>query len=131
MFGAIFGLKAGRQEDGELSVEVVVGVAILGMLAGGLVALADRPTRKAKTGKGEEKGDKGTFAGRFIALLSLFLWWVPFFGLIFGAWAFLTNRHGTGWGRVVAWIGFVLSAAVSVLFAGLLIHEALTRPAAQ
>lgn len=109
-----------------LSWEWLVGGAGVGLLAGGLIWLLDRPPAPAgsvdapgeESGggvglEGEGRGQSGVI-GRFLALVSVGFFWTPGVGLILGIAALLTNLRTRDWTRKCSKVGLGLSVAASI-----------------
>lgn len=102
--GMFFGLRANNDS---WIFSIALGGTI-GLIGGILVWIIDCPSGT----------HPGSFAGRFAALLSLLLFWVPVLGLLSGVIAVFTNPKGTGWSRFVGWLGCGLSVFIhgAILF---------------
>jgi hypothetical protein len=114
--GALLGLQAGA------SIEFIIGGAILGLLAGGLIFLLD-PRKGNFSGEKEDADEEeparranGTLMSRLFATLAVGLFWMPILGLALGVGAVLMNFKTRGWPRVLGWIGAILGAVVTGFF---------------
>lgn len=85
-----------------------------GFILGLVVWLCDKPSGR---GKRLDVTDQGSFAGRFLALLSLVLFCLPFVGLVFASCAVFANwRRGSGWPWLVSRLAFALAFLLTAWF---------------
>jgi hypothetical protein len=113
------------ENEGRVSPTIALGGAAAGLAIGAIVWLCDRPSGR---GKSLDVGDQGTFVGRFLALLSGFLFCIPIVGLLLSGWAvFLNRRRSAGWPWLVSRVTFALAAVLSAAFVVLLVVEQLNR----
>jgi hypothetical protein len=104
----------------------MAGGAALGLLAGGVIWLLEpSPSKWAsiRSAGGDFRATEPTaaasahevFVGRFMTLLSITLFCLPFVGLVLGIGAVWATWKTRGWLRFVSWTGAVLAAIVTIL----------------
>jgi hypothetical protein len=124
--GALLALRAARRERQPMAWDWLIGGATLGLVAGGLIWLLDRPAPRrkgavAETSEAVEQppsasAEQGSLVGRVLALLSILLFCAPFLGFVLGVAAILINSRDGGWSRTVGWIATGLSLVVTIAF---------------
>lgn len=103
---------ASYESEGRVSPTITLCGAAVGLALGTVVWLCDRPSGR---GKSLDVTDQGTFIGRFLALLSAFLFFLPIVGLCLSGWAvFLNRRRGVGWPWLVSRVAFALASLISI-----------------
>jgi hypothetical protein len=113
------------ENEGQVSPVVAFVGAAVGLAIGTVVWLCDRPSGRGVAG---DVGDQGTFFGRFVALLSALMFWLPLVGLLLSGWAaYLNRRRSAGWPWVVSRVALALAALVSVAIAVLMLLAGLRR----
>jgi hypothetical protein len=65
--------------------------------------------------------------GRILAPFALLLFWLPLFGLVLAALAYLANRRGAGWTLRVSQVSFALAALLHAALAVVYLVEMTTR----
>jgi ABC-type Fe3+ transport system permease subunit len=123
--GALIGWRMLRlypNNEGWERWQVILFAAAIGLFAGIIVALLDRPasSRSAEPLYEEETGRRrrarrpeAGVAGRLLALLSVLFWCLPILGLGLGIVAVLVNFRTPGWERITSYIGAALGALVT------------------
>jgi hypothetical protein len=120
VFGSL-AAYASFEREGQVSPTIALGGAAAGLFIGTIVWLCDRPSGR---GKSLDVADQGTFVGRFLALLSGFLFCLPFIGLFLSGWAvYLNRRRSAGWPWLVSRVTFALAALLTVVFVVLLLLD--------
>ncbi len=126
LVGTGIGLKSGQRTGEGLSPTWLIGGAIIGGLAGGLIFLLDSPPAATDDDSliqaPQQKvapTDSGTLISRFFALLSLPLFWVPVVNLILAGVSLLLNRKTQGWPKTVTKIALALSVLITLLLIGI------------
>jgi hypothetical protein len=124
--GVFLGLRALHREGQPFDVKPPAIGAAIGLFAGGIIFLLDRPASRPETQEGpagdpvadvpKRKSSDSTLVGRFLALLSILISWAPFVNLAVALIALLVNARVAGWPRIVSFLGLVLSIAASGVF---------------
>ncbi len=55
-----------------------------------------------------------SFLSSFLAVASLIICWLPFFGLVFAVVAVLSNLRSRGWARAVSWTSMIIATLATV-----------------
>lgn len=124
--GFVLGARVADQEGQGLSPDRVVPLgALIGLGAGLVITLLDSPSRGRGSSTGTLDDPDGShrtvrgeslLVGRFPAVLSIGLGWIPVIGAGPGLAALLMNRRVRGWPRAVSRFGAVLSLFVTTAF---------------
>jgi Na+-driven multidrug efflux pump len=125
--GAILGLRAARRDGQGIKPEWVIGSTVLGLLAGCVVWLLERPDAgpapaagDARDGSVRDLSQPGSrvraVAGAVLALLSIVLVCVPVAGLALAAVAVLATRKDQRWPWAVSTVAVLLSAGLNIAY---------------
>jgi len=110
--GLFLGFRVARREEFVMLIPTLIGGAVIGAMAGGLVFLLDTPKNSGSINS-STNSNPSSVVGRFLAVTGLLLFWAPIIGLVVSVIGWIANFKTTDWAKICSIIGTVIGLLVS------------------